>query len=133
MALILANTDVLIDYLAGVPGIVRRLTAYISSDQLGTSAINCFELMSGAREGQRGELVRRLLAALPILPLDRAAAERAAGVRRQLEAMGRTIGVADSLVAGIALANDVALITRNRTHFDGVADLELVGLDAESR
>jgi predicted nucleic acid-binding protein len=36
--------------------------------------------------------------------------------------------MADSLIAGIALANDLPLLTRNRSHFERVPDLKLVDI-----
>lgn len=89
-------------------------------------AITCFELLSGAVENKRGRAVRQLLDSLSLLPLDRAAAERAAGVRRKLDQTGQTIGMGHSLIAGIALVNDLPLFTRNTVHFERVADLGLV-------
>ena len=121
MPLILADTDVLIDYLAGVPLAVARFQQY--ADRLQTTAISCFELLSGARAGKRGDHLRRLLAALPVLPLDRKAAEQAALVRQHLESSGTPIGMADSLIAGIALTQGVPLWTRNRRHFERVPHL----------
>ncbi len=127
--MILADTDVLIDHVAGVQPITRRISAYAQADQLQTTSVNCFELLSGAAEGRRGDRIRRLLAAIPVLPLDRQAAERAAGVRRELERMGMSIGMGDSLIAGIALVHHLRLFTRNRKHFERVPNLELVELE----
>jgi tRNA(fMet)-specific endonuclease VapC len=124
--LILADTDVLIDYLMETQPVARQILAYRESDNLETSAVTCYELLSGAREGKCGDAVRRLLAATPIISLDANAATRAAAVRQQLEHEGYSIGMADSLIAGIALANDLPLMTRNRKHFEAVKDLRLV-------
>ena len=41
---------------------------------------------------------------------------------------GQTIGMADSLIAGIALAQGRILLTRNRRHFERVSGLELAEL-----
>ena len=124
--MILADTDVLIDYLAGVRPIAERVAAYAETDQLQTTAISCFELLNGAEEGKRGNRIRRLLAILPVLPLDRNAAEHAAEVRRDLERAGRAIGMGDSLIAGIALAHHLPLFTRNHKHFERVKNLQLL-------
>jgi tRNA(fMet)-specific endonuclease VapC len=126
--LIIADTDVLIDYLAGTQPTADQVKAYIESDGLQTSAITCFELLSGAREGKRGDRVRRMMAAIPVLPLDREAAERSAAVRQQLTRSGASIGMADSLIAGIALVNGLPLMTRNRKHFENVQGLSLLSL-----
>ena len=124
--MILADTDVLIDYLAGIPPITDQVSEYVDSDALHTSAITCFELLSGAREGKRGDAVRRLVARIPVLSLDRDAAVRAAVVRQRLERSGFPIPMADSLIAGIALTNDLPLLTRNQKHFRRIEDLRLV-------
>ena len=123
--MILADTDVLIDHIAGIQPSSATISACASADQLRTTAVNYFELMSGA-EGMRGDIIRVLLAAIPILPLDREAAEIAAEVRRKLERQGQSIGMGDSLIAGIALAAGLPLLTRNRKHFERIPRLSLV-------
>jgi tRNA(fMet)-specific endonuclease VapC len=127
--LILADTDVLIDYLMGTQPMASQVLEYSESDTLQTSAITCFELLSGAKEGKRGDKVRHLVATIPVLPLDREAATRAAAVRQQLTRSGFSIGMADSLIAGIALANGLPLLTRNRKHFEHVEGLRVLTLE----
>ena len=124
--MILADTDVLIDYLAGTQPVADLVAQYVKSDRLQMSAISCFELLSGAREGKRGDNIRRFAAAIPVVPLDRGAAEASAVVRQELTKSGNTIGMADSLIAGIALANGLPLFTRNRKHFERVEGLQLL-------
>jgi len=124
--LILADTDVLIDYLAGTQPTANQVMAYAESDSLQTSAVTCFELLSGARDGKLGNRVRRLVATIPVLPLDREASTRAADVRQRLARSGVSIGMADSLIAGIALVNNLPVLTRNRKHFENVEGLRLV-------
>lgn len=126
--MILADTDVLIDFLAGVEPVRGQIAAYLATDQLETTAIASFELLSGARDGQRGEAVRKLIGELDVIPLDRLAATQAADVRRQLERNGETIGMADSLIAGIAISSGLPLFTRNRRHFEKVPGLTLIDL-----
>ena len=126
--MILADTDVLIDYLMEIQPVSGQVLAYRESDNLQTTAITCYELLSGAREGKRGDAVRRLLATTPIVSLDANAATRAAAVRQQLEQEGYSIGMADSLIAGIALANNLPLMTRNRKHFEAVEGLRLISV-----
>ncbi|HXN47147.1 MAG TPA: type II toxin-antitoxin system VapC family toxin [Bryobacteraceae bacterium] len=128
--MILADTDVLIDYLAGIQPVKDVVAGYADAGQLQTTAVNCFELLSGAGPGKRGQTVRRLIEVLNVLPLDRTAAERAAEVRRKLERAGRPIGMGDSLIAGIALAHGLPLLTRNRSHFERVENLKLVDIPA---
>lgn len=126
MALILADTDVLIDFLAGFQPVMGQIAEYAQAGRLQTSAVTCFELLSGAGEGKRGEALRQFLSVLEVLPLDRQAAEQAARVRRELNSIGQPIGMGDSLIAGIALAHGLPLFTRNRKHFSRVPGLSLI-------
>jgi tRNA(fMet)-specific endonuclease VapC len=123
---ILGDSDVLIDFLTGVQPVSKQIAEYMKAGQLQTTAVNSFELLSGAGDNKRGRAVRQLVDALTVLPLDRAAAARAADVRRELERTGQPIGMGDSLIAGIALAHSLPLFTRNRAHFERVANLELI-------
>jgi tRNA(fMet)-specific endonuclease VapC len=125
LALILADTDVLIDYLLGIQPLAQRVLDYRENDDLQTTAVTCFELLSGAKAGKRGDAVRRLVETIPVIPLDRESATQAALLRQRLAAEGRSIGMADSLIAGIAIKNGLELLTRNRKHFERVEGLRL--------
>jgi predicted nucleic acid-binding protein len=52
-------------------------------------------------------------------------------VRVRLEAQGRTISMADSLIAGIVLAHGGLLLTRNLGHFERVEGLALARLSGD--
>jgi tRNA(fMet)-specific endonuclease VapC len=124
--LILADTDVLIDFLAGIEPVRNQIVAYLERDMVHATAITAFELLSGARTGKSGDVVRELVRGLPVAPLERNGATHAAAVRQQLETGGERIGMADSLIAGIALAGGFSLFTRNRKHFNRVPGLMLI-------
>lgn len=125
--MMLADSDVLIDFLRGKGPGVERIAIELGTGRLHTTTINAFELISGARTAKDQQKVATLLAALHVLPLDLAAAERGALVRRDLEASGHGIGTADYLIAGICLAHGAVLITGNSKHFERVPGLKLSG------
>lgn len=127
--MIVADTDVLIDFLAGQEPVASRVALELESGALHTTAVSRFELMSGARTERQRAIIHRLLEALGTLPLASEAADRAAQVRRTLEARGASIGMADSLVAGIVLEAGAVLLTRNRSHFERVDGLTLGRLE----
>lgn len=127
--LVVADTDVLIDYLRGrAPGaaVIREL---IADRRLRLTTITAFELRSGSDFATRRPQVMRLFRSRTI-PFDLGAAVRAGEVAAQLRAAGEEIGPADSMQAGICLRYDLALATRNRRHFGRVRGLDLVDLPA---
>ena len=125
--MIVADTDVLIDALRGRGPSADRIALELGTGSLATTAINAFELRSGARSEEAREAIEALIAAMIILPFDQRSAERAAAVRRELEATGAGIGMADYMIAGICLVQSAILLTRNRRHFDRVPGLVLGG------
>ena len=130
MALTVADTDVLIDFLAGKGKSAERVSREMESGELVTTTIARFELLSGMTPKSEKALMA-MLEAVPALPLDSAAADRAAVVRRTLDRSGQTIGMGDSLIAGIVLAAGGNLLTRNTRHFARVKGLRLVALESE--
>jgi predicted nucleic acid-binding protein len=127
MALIVADSDVLIDFLNDINPSADRVEAELRRMNLATTAVSRFEIVSGVRDEKQRRRVEVLLQSAVTLPLDGAGADRAAGVRRALEKAGRKIGMADSLIAGTVLRHGGILLTRNRREFDRVAGLRLEG------
>jgi tRNA(fMet)-specific endonuclease VapC len=125
---ILADTDVLIDFLAGTQPITDQITLYIDADQLQTSAITVFELLCGNSKGKKADALEKLIGALPLVPVDANAARMAAAERKRLAREGYSMSMADSLIAGVALSRGMPLFTRNRKHFDQVEGLKLVSV-----
>ncbi|MGO8817658.1 MAG: type II toxin-antitoxin system VapC family toxin [Terriglobia bacterium] len=123
--MIVADTNVLIDYLEGRSPGAEAVSLALRQDQLQTTTLSCFELLVGIRSNRQLEKVLALLDSIPILLLDFDAARKAAELHRQLERSGITIGMGDSLIAGIVLARGGTLLTRNRRHFERVPGLPL--------
>jgi tRNA(fMet)-specific endonuclease VapC len=122
---IVADTDVLIDFLAGAEPSASIVARELERGTILTTAITRFELLAGTRDVRHRGAVHDLLAAVPALSLDARAADRAAAVRRDLERIGAPIGMADSLIAGIVLEAGASLLTRNQKHFRRVKSLIL--------
>ncbi len=120
--MIVADTDVLIDYLHG-RGEAEAVEFSLGRGVLRTTVITRFELLSGAKQAKQLTRVHQLLDAIPSLDLDDQAADTASEIRRSLERIGATIGMADSLIAGIVLSAGGDLLTRNRRHFERVPGL----------
>lgn len=123
--MIVADTDVLIDYLSGRGPVADRISVELERGRLATTVITRFELLSGAKGARQERSIRDLLDGLTTLILDRDAADVAATVRRRLQELGSGIGMGDSLIAGIVLLHDGILLTRNCRHFERVEGLHL--------
>jgi tRNA(fMet)-specific endonuclease VapC len=121
---IVADTDVLIDYL-NARGQADEVTALLGVGALCTTVISRFELLNCARTAKQRKRVSELLDAIPALPMDSACADAASRIRTALEESGKAIGMADSMIAGIVASNGGTLLTRNRKHFERIAGLRL--------
>jgi len=60
-----------------------------------------------------------------VLPLDMPALDASATIYRDLRDKGTPLEDADVLIAGIALARDAVLVTRNLKHFERIDGLRL--------
>lgn len=120
----IADTDVLIDYLAG-KGEADTVERLLRRGALSTTVITRFELLSGAKNPKQVLRLHQLLEVVPSLVLDEPASDAASEIRRSLDESGTGIGMADSLIAGIVIARDGTLLTRNRRHFERVPGLKL--------
>ncbi|MDQ3265274.1 MAG: type II toxin-antitoxin system VapC family toxin [Myxococcota bacterium] len=123
--MMLADSDVLIEFLRGREPAAARIRIELGTGRLCTTTITSFELRSGARTARDERRVATLLDAMNVLNLDEASAIEAARVRRELEGAGKGIGTADYLIAGICLAHQATLLTNNRKHFERINGLRL--------
>lgn len=126
-SLVVADTDLLIDFLRGRgPG--SRLTRELLVERrLRLTAVTGFELRVGADFLVRRDEILRLFRSRTV-PLDLASALRAGEVAAALQQRGTGIGLADCLQAGICLRHDLPLATRNRKHFERVNGLQLIDI-----
>ena len=87
------------------------------------------ELLYGARRSQKPAdvalQVRQFCGRFHSLPFDDDAAERCAEIRSHLATAGTPIGPIDVLIAAIALANNLTLVTHNTREFSRVPGLML--------
>lgn len=60
-----------------------------------------------------------------MLPLTRAAGLQAGELLARLRGQGTGIDIRDAMQAGICRAAEMTLVTKNRSHFDQVPDLEI--------
>ncbi len=127
--MIVADTDVLIDFFRNSEPVATRVDLEIRTGRLATTTVTEFELRSGIRSERQLRDVDSLLASMSVLPLGSPEAAVAAQLRVQLESKGQGIGTADYLIAGICLARRAILMTRNLEHFQRVPGLAIASLE----
>jgi tRNA(fMet)-specific endonuclease VapC len=107
------DTSVIIDFLAGDPEIVSIITEVVARDTIKTTTITEYELLKHKTEIKK-QIAEKFLSAIIVCPFDRSSARKAALLYEKLSAKGTLINENDLLIAGIALANDDVLLTRDQ-------------------
>jgi len=126
--MILADTDVLVDFLEGLDPGASRVQVELEHGQLFTTAVNRFELLSAASSARQSRLIRQLLDAMPCLPIDQATADQAAEVYRGFVQRDLPVSMNSCLIATVAIAQKALLMTHQRDSFSHFADLALASL-----
>lgn len=120
------DTNTLICFFKQQGQIAARLKT-VEATRIAIPAIVLFELEYGILRSTKPEVQRQGLATVlsvyRVLDLTPASARCAAWVKHTLESMGTPIGHCDPLIAGIALAHQCTLVTRNTREFARVPGL----------
>ncbi|MGH3786800.1 MAG: type II toxin-antitoxin system VapC family toxin [Pseudonocardiaceae bacterium] len=127
-SLVVADTDLIIDFLRGRGPGARLTRELLVERRLRLTAVTGFELRVGTDFLDRREQILRLFRSRTVA-LDLASALQAGEIAAVLSKAGSAIGFADCLQAGICLRHNLPLATRNRKHFDRVHGLRLVDVD----
>jgi predicted nucleic acid-binding protein len=130
--MILADSDVLIDFLAGTEPGASRVRLELEYGQLFITPIHRFELLTAAGSARQSRLIRQLLDALPCVALDDAVADRAAELHQTFAQDPVPIPMNVCLIASVAILRKAQLLTRERAFLDripGVAFAEFAAAD----
>ena len=124
----LLDTDTLIYVFKRAGNCLARLNPQKDSD-IAISTISLFELEYGmGKTGNRIKMdsyVLSLCRRYAVLDFDRAASVHAGAMRALLHTRGTPIGPFDVQIAGIALANNLTVVTRNMREFSKVPQLKV--------
>jgi predicted nucleic acid-binding protein len=114
---LLLDTSVLIDALRLRRGRRQWLAELVRAGHtLATSALNLAEVYAGMRPEEEAR-TKTFLNALECIEITASAAEMAGKLKRQWAQKGRTLTLADTLIAAVALQQGCPLATDNRKDF----------------
>ncbi len=123
----LLDTSVLIDALRAQRGRRDWLAGLVrSGHSLETSALNVAEVYAGMRPEEKAK-TKAFLGALLCHPVTASAGERAGQFKSQWSRRGRTLTLADTIVAAVAVEQGCVLVTDNRKDFP-MAEVRLYDL-----
>lgn len=124
----LLDTNTLI-YFFKQQGQVAAHLRNVPAGRISVPSVVLFELEYGVLRSTRPEVQRTgidaALKAYGVLSLDGKSAKSAAWIKFTLEAAGTPIGHFDQLIAGMALAHNMTLVTRNIREFERVPGLRV--------
>lgn len=125
----LPDTNVWIGYLNPGQSPVKQKIITLSPADICFCSVVKAELFFGAYKSSKKEenlaLLNMLSSRFISLPFDDNAAKSYGRIRANLVARGRPIGPNDLMIAAIALANKVTLVTHNTDEFRRVAGLQI--------
>lgn len=106
----LFDTNILIDYLNGIPAARKELDLY---QVHAISIVTWMEVMGGG-EVELAEVTRAFLNRFTVIPVGDAIAERAVKLRRE-----RRLKLPDAIILATSLESGLMLVTRNVKDFGG--------------
>jgi tRNA(fMet)-specific endonuclease VapC len=124
----LLDTDIYSEILKAVDQTVTgNAIAYRQAQGILTlSTVTVMEVVRGFQKNQSQRKLQNFLSAIAseeVLTFDQPAAELAGRIAGELERVGRPIGVADPMIAAIALNHGLEVVTGNTTHFQRIQQL----------
>lgn len=118
---ILADTDVMVDFLRGRPEAVAWVRTH--ADRIVLSCVTVAELFAGVRGDTEMVVLNDLISIFRVAPLTTAIAKMAGRYRNDY-AKSHGLGLADTMIAATTLSEGAELATLNIRHFPMIAGLK---------
>jgi tRNA(fMet)-specific endonuclease VapC len=122
----LLDTNIISYYLKGMENLKEKIASNI--DSLSISIISYYEIVSGLLSidaNKRINEFEKFCKLMDIINLDKASILASCKIYASLKKSGRLIDDIDILIAGIALSNNLVMITDNDEHFARIDGLKV--------
>lgn len=129
MKQVIVDTDILSYYMKGQPNVVKNFDEHVEKSQfVYISRISVIEILGGLKVKNAEKQISRFKALISkhkILDTTEISAEISSSIFAQLHKLGKHSGNYDILIAGIAIANNLMLITNNEKDYQNIEGLEI--------
>ncbi|MBC8181085.1 type II toxin-antitoxin system VapC family toxin [candidate division KSB1 bacterium] len=128
MKQVLIDTDIISYFLRNQRNVVNRFKKYLDEfKRINFSIITYYEIISGLKYKDAQKQLNAFLEFADynsIMPVTKDSIEISANIYADLRKKGNLIDEIDILIAGIALSNNLVLITHNTSHFKRIDGLQ---------
>lgn len=125
----LLDTDILSLFLRNHPTVVQNARQYLQEhSNFSFSQITYYEILSGLQHRNANQQLEKFIEFSKhnhIISLTEDSLIASAQVYAELRKKGTPVDDMDLLIAGVAIANNLALVTHNQKHFSKIKQLEL--------
>ena len=125
----LIDTDILSYYLRGNEVVASNFDKYLQQyDIIEISLITYYEIVSGliAKKAlTQLRIFEEFVSVNIVIPMTESSARLSGELYATLRRDGRTVDDIDLLIAGIAIENNITLVTNNESHFDRISELRI--------
>ena len=122
----LLDTNIVSYYLKGIDNLKDKVSSNI--DLLCISIISYYEIVSGLQSIDAKKRIaefENFCELIDIINLDKASISASCKIYSSLKKSGRLIDDIDILIAGIALSNNLVMVTDNTEHFERIQGLRI--------
>ncbi|MGO8807745.1 MAG: type II toxin-antitoxin system VapC family toxin [Candidatus Bathyarchaeia archaeon] len=111
--MVILDSSIIIDALRKKKSALDLIEAYAEKEQIAITVINKYEILRGAVK-KDAELVSGLISQFLIYDLEDSIVNEAVNAHKKLVEKGKMVNELDVLIAGIAIANNETLITKDK-------------------
>jgi tRNA(fMet)-specific endonuclease VapC len=122
----LLDTNIISYYLKGIENLKEKITSNI--DSLSISIISYYEIVSGLQSIDAKKRItefEKFCELIDVVNLDRASILASCQIYSNLKKSGNLIDDIDILIAGIALSNNLVMVTDNTENFKRISGLKV--------
>lgn len=122
----LIDTDILSYYFKGDKQVCKHFESYLKKwEIIEISIVTFYEIMSGLQAKNAHKQLEQFATDNLVIPVTERSASISTNLYAKLKQKGTIVDDIDLLIAGIAIENDMVLVTNNQKHFGRIEGLKV--------